>query len=334
MIKDYRNFRHIMVACLSTLTIAILSGCATASWDINNPYAEVDWKQTQRVNANLHTHTKESDGHMEPATVIDEYRKLGYGALALTDHNKVTWPWETYERDSAQLEMIAVQGAEASRHHHICTYFCNVPGTKSEEGTLANVREQKGIAVMNHPGRYKWTTEEYTALYRTWDELVGMEIFNQGDRYPKDREAWDKVLTVLMPEGRPVWGLSNDDMHQRPHLGRNWNVLLLPEFSPKAVRTAIEKGAFFFAYSPNGHENDKLPAISSIVVDSRKGTIQIETANEANISWISEGRIVHQGAMIDLTTTPGLHGYIRAMIYAPDEKSLVGTQPIGIRRKK
>ncbi len=318
-------------AMLCSLTAAIVSGCAASPWKIDNPYADVDWRRYLQVKANFHTHTTQSDGRMSPAEAVDAYRALGYGALALTDHNKVTWPWHLHGHGAEHPEMVAVQGSEASLHHHVGTYFCDVPGALSETGTLAKVRQQGGVAVVFHPGRYAWSAARYAALYREWDELVGMEVLNQGDRYPRDRETWDEVLAVLMSEGRPVWGFSNDDMHQDSHLGRNWNVLLLPDLSGEAVRRAMEKGAFLFVYAPKGHKGTMPPTVSAIKVDRRKGVVRIEATDYERMEWISGGEVVHHGEMIDLAATPHVSGYIRAVIYAADDRSLTGTQPMRIQ---
>ena len=310
---------------------AILCGCASSRWNIDNPYADVDWNRHQRVKANFHTHTTQSDGSLSPAEAIGKYHELGYQALALTDHNKVTWPWEVYDSGAGRLGMVAVQGAEASRHHHIGALFCGVPGASSETGTLAQVRRQGGLAVMHHPGRYGWPAKRYVELFREWDQLAGMEVFNQGDRFPGDRKTWDEVLAVLMPEGRPVWGFSNDDMHRDAQLGRNWNVLLVPALSPQAVRRAVEQGAFFFVYAPKAREGTMPPSISAISVDSKKGIIRIKASGYERIEWISGGKIVHRGDTIDLAAKTNVNGYIRAVIHAAGGSSLTCTQPMRIR---
>ena len=43
------------------------------SWEIGNPYAQVDWESDEYHKANLHTHTTRSDGGMAPHTVVDKY---------------------------------------------------------------------------------------------------------------------------------------------------------------------------------------------------------------------------------------------------------------------
>jgi hypothetical protein len=73
----------LVTACL------LLSGVRV----VVNPYADVDWAQVEQHQANLHTHTTQSDGRLTPNQVIDEYRKRGYTILCLTDHNLCTWPW-------------------------------------------------------------------------------------------------------------------------------------------------------------------------------------------------------------------------------------------------
>ena len=70
--------------------VALFASAATV---VLNPYADVDWEAVGQHKANLHTHTTQSDGHMTPTQVIDEYRSRGYSILALTDHNLCTWPW-------------------------------------------------------------------------------------------------------------------------------------------------------------------------------------------------------------------------------------------------
>lgn len=96
-----------------------------------DPYRTVDWDRVQRHKANLHTHTTVSDGRMPPHQVVDEYHSRGYAVLALTDHNKVTYPWSSFDRwktgnenrDPGTLGMLALSGNELSRHHHTLSLF-------------------------------------------------------------------------------------------------------------------------------------------------------------------------------------------------------------------
>lgn len=341
----------------------VLAGCLITSCKsspqrqgvfIRNPYDQVDWARDGRFLANFHTHTTGSDGGLLPHDAIDHYRNLGYSILAITDHNAVTYPWEKldtlepsagardrfaagklesaaldYEnRDPAELGMIAIQGCELSVHHHIGSFFNDHSGTTVEADSLKAVSVKEGIAMLNHPGRYKKTVDWYVDLYETFPVLFGLEVYNQGDRYPGDRKTWDAILARTMPD-RPVWGYSNDDMHSVTRLGRNWNVMLIPELSQDWTRRGMTEGRSYFVYSPAGHEGTPHPVIDAITVDHEADVITIEATGHTNISWISEGHVIHHGKTLNLSETPGWGSYVRAELYGVSN-SVAGTQPFGL----
>lgn len=133
-----------------------------------NPYEGVDWERYGQYRANLHTHTTQSDGAMDPARVIDEYHGRGYDVLALTDHNLCTWPWSKYDRSPEALGMLAIAGNELSRHHHALSLFCEVePPERDLHATLEAVRAAGGLAALCHPAMH-WP--------RTFREVPGLQV--------------------------------------------------------------------------------------------------------------------------------------------------------------
>jgi len=350
--------RHNAIKCSSLATMviilsacAMLSGCArqVAQWHIDNPYADVDWENHQRHRANFHTHTTMSDGAERPDRVIDRYAALGYSILALTDHDtlapqgdpdnperhKTTWPWSAFGRNPEILGMVAIEANEISRVHHIGSYFNDYGDADVENETTAldEIGRRGGLAVFFHPGRYMKSVQWYADMFRTHPHLIGIEIYNQGDRYPNDRGTWDAILTDMIND-RPVWGFSNDDMHHpATHLGRNWNVMLLPALSADWVRKAMEQGMFLYVYQPNGPQAEPPPEIRSIMIDSRAGAIRVQAAGYSRIEWISGGEIVHRGEALELSYLTDVPGYVRAVVYGSDGRSLIGTQPFGIRQQ-
>jgi len=340
-----------------SVVFILLTACSTL-WEINNPYEQVDWKQHGQYKANLHTHTTSSDGHLTPHNVVDRYHQLGYRILALTDHNAVTYPWTDFalmtpgphsgklvaegklskealvyeNRDPRQLGMIAIQGNEVSSPNHIGSLFndYNRP-TSQEDSAFTAIAARNGLVIINHPGRYKHNAEWYANFYRKYNHLIGMEIYNNGDRYPGDRQLWDSVLVALLP-GQPVWAYSNDDMHQEKSLGRNWNIFVLPELTKDWVRKGMEEGRSFYVYSPEGHKNPAIPKIQSVRVDRKKGQIQIEVTGQDSIRWISGGKIIQKGNLIKLDDFQELSDYVRAEIFGPGGL-IMGTQPFIIQKK-
>ena len=59
----------------------------------------------------LHTHSIYSDGTLTPAQIITEAKKIGLGAIALTDHNTVAGLPEFMEEAKRQ-NVLAVGGVE------------------------------------------------------------------------------------------------------------------------------------------------------------------------------------------------------------------------------
>jgi hypothetical protein len=328
---------------LLLVSLLPLWGCLSLPPDairVDNPYADASWHTDHHRKTSLHVHTKVSDGRLYPHEAIDAYKALSYDILAITDHNKVTHPWttlhETYgegyeNRDPVVVGMKDIRGNELSSHHHMGSYWADHNGTETEDESLQATAAKGGQTLLCHPGRYKKPDDWYVDLFTRYPHLKGMEVYNQGDRYPGDREKWDNILTLMMPD-RPVWAFSNDDMHRREHLGRNWNVLLIRKPTDTVIRRALDQGQFYFVYCPKGHDGAAPPEINSITVNERKGTIAIEAENFASIQWISEGKVVDEGTVLNLRETEGLGSYVRAVLHGPADDTIAGTQPFGLRR--
>ena len=335
------------------LTTPFLFDCkAQDKYVIANPYENVIWGVFAQHKGNLHTHTTISDGSLDPHQIVDQYHALGYTILSITDHsymnrnpNHITFPWEHFsklvtvskkagpykDRDAKSLGMIPIKGSELSPGHDTGSYFNNFPGSPKVAGVLDGITKQGGLAVFCHPGAYskKYTDDWYVDFYSRYPVLVGMEVYNKGDLYPGDRQLWDRVLTRLMPN-RPVWGFSGDDTHGPKNIGRNWNVFLLPELTEPEVRKSMEKGSFYFVYSPDGREG-KPARINRITVDKQKGSILIDASDCSKIEWISGGKVVHTGEQVSLRDIGhNGQGYVRARLYGIDGKSFTKTQPFGL----
>ena len=341
--KSYRIRRSYIVAftCLF-MVVGLLTNCGRreAAWTIENPYAGVNWDKDGQYKASLHTHTLSSGGTAEPQEVIDRYRELGYQILAITDHDtrepeEPTWPWEAYDRDPEALGMVAIQGNEISAVHHIGSHF-NDYGD-AEVGTvdeaLAEIGRRGGAALFHHPGRYDYEVAWYADMYRRYDHLLGLEVYNRDDRYSGDRKLWDAILSELLP-GRSVSGFASDDMHNlETQIGISWNVVIVSELTSEQVRQALEEGRFYFLFAPQGHDGAAAPVIEKITVDEHSGTIRIKASGHEYVEWVSRDTIVHRGTRLELGDLLDKRKFVRAEIHGPDGIT-VGTQPFRIGRTK
>lgn len=318
-----------LVSCMNPSSNTLLS----SEIAIVNPYESVDWENHKQYKGNLHTHTDFEEGKLSLQQVIDRYYRLGYSILSITDHNHVIDPWDQKIKDNDISNLLIVKGNEISTNEHdIGSYFnnTNTPNTNTKY-TLEQIGDGNGLAVLFHPGRYKREIGWYKELLTIYPHLIGFEVINQGDRYPNDRKKWDKILSETMPQ-RPIWGFANDDMHKEKHIGRDWNVFIMPELTEAAFREAVVEGTFLFSSTSTVRMPRGLPPIiEKIEVDSTKGYIKLQTAKYNKVTWISNGRRVYFGHKININEVEADNYYVRAVITGPGGQTF--TQPFGIIRK-
>lgn len=307
-------------------------------FQIDNPYASVNWLTYGQYKANFHTHTAVGGTSTTPEEVILLFRDLGYSILAITDHDtdsltEPTWPGHVEGINPDSLEMVIIQGNEISNVHHIGSLFNNYGDSLvvSENEIFEEIRNRDGLALFHHPGRYDKSVDWYVDMFRQYTNLLGLEVYNKRDRYPYDRQTWDAILTELLPE-RPVWGFANDDMHKpEEELGFSWNVFILPDLNTEIVRHAIEEGWFYYVHSPKGQKGAPVPVIESITVDGPSGSIDIRASGYDSIRWISQGNIVFRGENLKLADLIDTDKYVRAEIFGQDS-TVLGTQPFQFSR--
>ena len=286
----------------------------------NNPYADIDWATVNQYKSNFHTHTTQSNDASDGFTtayVVDKYHAAGYKILALTDHDYNPYPWELFPqymrtvpaRDPAALGMLAVPGNELSKdntnswsertggqfnHHN--DFFTGRQGQEfaSLQESYAYTYALGGMQIINHPGQY-WSIENtysetqkdgpgwHANNFQTFPSLIGLEVYNQGNRRPNDRILWDQILQRTMPQ-RPVYGYSCDDAHNNDQLFRNYNFMLMEDLTAVELKDAMRKGESYFCYEPAGTGEGKSPRINAIHVDETNKTITIEA--NGLVHWI------------------------------------------------
>ena len=366
------NFtRILLVAGILIIAVSIYFYLTIERDSFVNPYEGVDWENIGYYHANFHTHTTFSDGRYDPHQAIDKYHDLNYDILALTDHDthhhhvhpRTLYPWtalndiyhkikdeiksdtitfsqnaneEWQNRYPDQLNMLSVEGSEISRGHHIGSYWNDFAEGEGEESRIfEEIAERDGISMFFHPGRYDHEPEWYVEFFEEHSHLVGMEIYNQVDRYPVDRIKWDRILYRTMPD-RPIWGFANDDTHQTHHFGANRNVFLLNEMNYENVRDAMIAGhIYLFVPEELGVE----PNLHITNITSTRNQIEITVDgndNDYEIKWIThdpesnDSSIFHRNNVITLSDVPEYANFVRAVIV--NDTGRTYTQPFGIIR--
>ena len=237
--------------------------------------------------------------------------------LSLPGHDYNPYPWQLFPqymsgvpaRDPEVLGMLAVPGNELSKdntnswsertggqfnHHN--DFFTGRQGQEfaSLQESYAYTYALGGLQIINHPGQYWSIDNTYSEMqkdgpgwhannFKTFPSLVGLEVYNQGDRRANDRVLWDQILQRTMPT-RNVFGYSGDDTHNNEQLFRNYNYMLMEDLTTEDLKDAMRKGESYFCYEPKGSGEGKAPRISAIDVDESSKTITIEA--NGLVHWI------------------------------------------------
>ncbi len=300
--------------------VKVLDGTTITPVISNNPYQDINWATINQYKSNFHTHTTQSNDPIEEfttANVVDKYHAAEYKILALSDHDYCSYPWNLFPqfmsgvpaRDPEALGMLAVPSNELSKdntnswsertggqfnHHN--DFFTGRQGQEfaSLQESYAYTYALGGMQIINHPGQYWSLDNTYTETqkdgpgwhannFRTFPSLVGLEVYNQGNRRPNDRILWDQILERTMPN-RPVFGYSGDDTHNNEQLFRNYNYMLMENLTTEELKDAMRHGASYFCYEPKGSGEAKAPRIQQITVDETAQTITIDA--NGLVYWI------------------------------------------------
>jgi predicted metal-dependent phosphoesterase TrpH len=154
------------------------------------------------LKGNLHAHTTFSDGVLSPHRLVEEYERLGYDFLAITDHDDLIGAayWQALERLAPGLLLFhGVELSYAAFPQHV--------------GKVLGERET--LYVLNHPARYKLSLEE---------TLRRMQVIRADGLHIEAIEVTDTGLyrPLYHTDEIPLVKLATDDAHKPVHFGRAW----------------------------------------------------------------------------------------------------------------
>lgn len=203
--------------------------------------------------------------------------------------------------------------------NHVNGYFTDdacegICGKENDyEIPIRKIEKSGGVSHINHPTDWLQAYKDpncakvekninfFADLLRRYKSCLGIEVLNMYDRPNRsDRILWDELLKTLIPEGeRTVWGFANSDAHRVCEIDTAFMDFILPEFSMKNLRSAMENGNFFSIarYAKNELGEDFVgkgatPVVTEITVDEEAQTILIKGKNASAIEWIADGEII------------------------------------------
>lgn len=215
----------------------------------------IDSKGRKWFKGNLHTHTTNSDGDMEPEKVIELYRSRGYDFMAMTEHWKYT-P-EAHIDDFLIVPGIEYDfGSDAAEgiFHIVCLgHSADLEGMHRRipfsEDILTRVRALGGICEIAHPA---WSLNT-PAMLEALPRFDASEIFNSVSDQPFNcRPDSGLILDMLAAKGMPLPLLAVDDVHfyKESDACRSFIMVNVDELTTENVIAAIKNGNFYASQGP------------------------------------------------------------------------------------
>ncbi len=233
--------------------------------------------------AQLHCHTRRSDGAFEPAELARRYRDAGYTFLCFTDHERVTRC-----DDVCTERFLALPGIEETIVRwmpplgpHLGRLLVDDPLRRGAAGErISHTVAGGGVPVLHHPS---WNGNLWTGAWPAdvMTSLPGpflVEIWNPHSNSEEDVRRWVAAVRAHGPDVR-IGATAGDDCHVAAQFNRAWVMVKSEAISAAAFREALLGGAF---YASTGVDADFGADASAVVVRS--------TADEARVIDAS-GRI-------------------------------------------
>jgi predicted metal-dependent phosphoesterase TrpH len=132
------------------------------------------------IKADLHIHTRYSgDADTTLEQLIERCRKLGLGAIAITDHGTAEGALALAKRNTP-FKVIVGEEVESTEGEIIGLFLKeSIPNGLSPEETIKRIRQQGGIVNVPHPfDRYRSSAMQAETIERIAGQIDIVEVFN------------------------------------------------------------------------------------------------------------------------------------------------------------
>jgi hypothetical protein len=132
------------------------------------------------VHVDLHMHTDHSPDCATPVdTLLDTAKKVGLGAIAITDHNEISGALEARERANG-IKVIVAEEVKTADQGEVIGLFIEekIPRGMTLQETIAEIRRQGGLVYVPHPFDRMHAVPDYEHLLDVVEDIDAMEVFN------------------------------------------------------------------------------------------------------------------------------------------------------------
>ncbi|MDR7483568.1 MAG: hypothetical protein QN183_07980 [Armatimonadota bacterium] len=212
---------------------------------IADPYAGAGtWRRAQ-----LHCHTRRSDGRFPPADLARRYRDAGYSFVVFTDHHRVTRCDDLNGAGFVALpgvEETVARGMRPFGPHLGRLLVHDVIGAGPADARIRRTLASGGVPSLHHPS---WTGNFWTGTW-TAQMLAALpgpflvEVWNPHSTPEEDLRRWLHAVQAHGPDV-VVAAAAGDDCHVEAQFDRGWVVVKVEAVTAAALRQALLGGACY-----------------------------------------------------------------------------------------
>jgi glycosyltransferase involved in cell wall biosynthesis len=132
------------------------------------------------VHVDLHMHTDHSPDCATPVgTLLDTAKRVGLGAIAITDHNEISGALEARERANG-IKVIVAEEVKTADQGEVIGLFIEekIPRGMTLQETIAEIRRQGGLVYVPHPFDRMHAVPDYEHLLDIVEDIDAIEVFN------------------------------------------------------------------------------------------------------------------------------------------------------------
>jgi predicted metal-dependent phosphoesterase TrpH/glycosyltransferase involved in cell wall biosynthesis len=132
------------------------------------------------VHVDLHMHTDHSPDCATPVdTLLDTAKRVGLGAIAITDHNEISGALEARERADG-IKVIVAEEVKTADQGEVIGLFIEekIPRGMTLQETIAEIRRQGGLVYVPHPFDRMHSVPDYEHLLDVVEDIDAVEVFN------------------------------------------------------------------------------------------------------------------------------------------------------------
>jgi glycosyltransferase involved in cell wall biosynthesis len=132
------------------------------------------------IHVDLHMHTDHSPDCATPVdTLLDTARRVGLGAIAVTDHNEISGALEARDRADG-IKVIVAEEVKTADQGEVIGLFIEekIPRGMTLQETIAEIRRQGGLVYVPHPFDRMHAVPDYEHLLDVVGEIDAIEVFN------------------------------------------------------------------------------------------------------------------------------------------------------------